>query len=110
MRCVGVVSTAPRVRLEIPSLPQGSSNSGRAVGQHARAQERYAQNRFSVTRQVRYSRDETQLALDLVRRLGILRTPTTLVLDAQGREVTDANVREVLPTVEKPSGERPPKG
>ena len=28
--------------------------------------------------------------LDLVRRLGILRTPTTLVLDAQGREVTRA--------------------
>lgn len=27
--------------------------------------ERYAQNRFSVTRQHRYSRDETQLALDL---------------------------------------------
>jgi len=26
---------------------------------------RYAQNRFSVTRQLRYSRDETQLALDL---------------------------------------------
>ena len=29
------------------------------------AHERYAQNRFSVTRQLRYSRDETQLALDL---------------------------------------------
>ena len=28
--------------------------------------------------------------LDLVRRLGILRTPTTLVLDATGREVTRA--------------------
>jgi thiol-disulfide isomerase/thioredoxin len=28
--------------------------------------------------------------LDLVRRLGILRTPTTLVLDAAGREVTRA--------------------
>lgn len=28
--------------------------------------------------------------LDLVRRLGVLRTPTTLVLDAQGREVTRA--------------------
>ncbi|HFD87863.1 MAG TPA: type I restriction endonuclease subunit R [Gammaproteobacteria bacterium] len=27
--------------------------------------ERYAQNRFTVTRQLRYSRDETQLALDL---------------------------------------------
>ncbi len=29
------------------------------------AKERYAANRFSVTRQLRYSRDETQLALDL---------------------------------------------
>ncbi len=30
-----------------------------------RAVERFASNRFSVTRQLRYSRDETQLALDL---------------------------------------------
>ncbi|MDW7732876.1 MAG: type I restriction endonuclease subunit R [Methanolobus sp.] len=30
-----------------------------------RAEELYARNRFSVTRQLRYSRDETQLALDL---------------------------------------------
>jgi type I restriction enzyme R subunit len=32
---------------------------------NAAAAERYSQNRFSVTRQLRYSRDETQLALDL---------------------------------------------
>ena len=32
---------------------------------NAKAEERYAQNRFSVTRQLRYSRDETQLSLDL---------------------------------------------
>ena len=32
---------------------------------NVRAQERYAANRFSVSRQLRYSRDETQLALDL---------------------------------------------
>jgi type I restriction enzyme R subunit len=32
---------------------------------NATAAERFAQNRFSVTRQLRYSRDETQLALDL---------------------------------------------
>jgi type I restriction enzyme R subunit len=32
---------------------------------NAKAEERYAQNRFSVTRQLRYSRDEMQLALDL---------------------------------------------
>ncbi|MBI9051845.1 MAG: type I restriction endonuclease subunit R [Anaerolineaceae bacterium] len=29
------------------------------------AQERFTQNRFSITRQLRYSRDETQLSLDL---------------------------------------------
>jgi type I restriction enzyme R subunit len=33
---------------------------------NTRAEERYAQNRFGVTRQLRYSRDETQLALGLV--------------------------------------------
>jgi type I restriction enzyme R subunit len=32
---------------------------------NAAAEERYARNRFSVTRQLRYSRDETQRALDL---------------------------------------------
>ncbi len=32
---------------------------------NVKAQELYAANRFSVTRQLRYSRDETQLALDL---------------------------------------------
>ncbi len=32
---------------------------------NVRAVERFAANRFSVTRQLRYSRDETQLALDL---------------------------------------------
>ncbi|MCA9463519.1 MAG: type I restriction endonuclease subunit R [Nitrospira sp.] len=32
---------------------------------NVKARERYAANRFSVTRQLRYSRDETQLALDL---------------------------------------------
>ena len=32
---------------------------------NARAAERYAANRFSVTRQLRYSRNQTQLALDL---------------------------------------------
>jgi type I site-specific restriction-modification system R (restriction) subunit len=38
----------------------GTSSPG-----NVKAQERYAANRFSVTRQLRYSRDETQLALDL---------------------------------------------
>ena len=33
---------------------------------NAKAVERFAANRFSITRQLRYSRDETRLALDLV--------------------------------------------
>lgn len=33
---------------------------------------------------------DAEQQLDLVRRLGILRTPTTLVLDASGREITRA--------------------
>jgi hypothetical protein len=36
-----------------------------AVARATQGAERYAANRFSVTRQLRYSRDETQLALDL---------------------------------------------
>src|SRR5947209_6754459 len=38
---------------------------GTASAGNVKAEERSAQNRFSVTRQLRYSRDETQLALDL---------------------------------------------
>lgn len=37
--------------------------------------------------------------LDLVRRLGIMRTPTTLVLDARGREVTRAQGVPTKPQV-----------
>ena len=33
---------------------------------------------------------DAELALDLVRRLGIVKTPTTIVLDAAGREVVRA--------------------
>jgi type I restriction enzyme R subunit len=38
---------------------------GSASPGNTKAEERFALNRFSVTRQLRYSRDETQLALDL---------------------------------------------
>ena len=38
---------------------------GRPSEQNPTAREQYARNRFSVTRQLRYSRDNTQLALDL---------------------------------------------
>ena len=38
---------------------------GSATPGNAKAEERYAQNRFSVTRQLRYSRDDTAHSLDL---------------------------------------------
>lgn len=48
---------------------------------------------------------DAELHLDLVRRLRVHRTPTTLVLDGQGREVrratgrpTPAHVRQALPS------------
>jgi thiol-disulfide isomerase/thioredoxin len=39
---------------------------------------------------VRHIEVDAEQHLDVVRRLGILRTPTTLVLDANGREATRA--------------------
>jgi thiol-disulfide isomerase/thioredoxin len=48
---------------------------------------------------------DAEAHLDLVRTLGILRTPTTLVLDEQGREVTRAsgapNATQVLAALER---------
>lgn len=43
-----------------------------------------------VTPGVRHVEIDAEQHLDLVRRTGVLRTPTTLVLDATGREVTRA--------------------
>jgi thiol-disulfide isomerase/thioredoxin len=40
---------------------------------------------------VRHVEVDAESDLELVRRLGIMRTPTTLVLDARGREVTRAS-------------------
>jgi type I restriction enzyme, R subunit len=53
---------APRAQARPASLDlfYGTPSPG-----NAKAAERYAANRFSVTRQLRYSRDETQRALDL---------------------------------------------
>ena len=39
---------------------------------------------------VRHIEVDAEQHLDLVRRVGVLRTPTTLVLDAEGREVSRA--------------------
>ena len=54
---------------------------------------------------VAYVEVDAELHLDLVRRLGIVRTPTTIVVDALGREVrraagqpTPAQVLQALPS------------
>lgn len=48
--------------------------------------------------------------LDLVRRLGILKTPTTLVLDAAGREVRRASGQPTRKAVLAALGEAVPSG
>jgi thiol-disulfide isomerase/thioredoxin len=57
---------------------------------------------------VRHVEVDAEQHLDVVRRLGIVRTPTTLVLDADGREVTRATGAprrdEVLTTLAKVIG------
>ena len=57
---------------------------------------------------VRHVEVDAEKHLDVVRRLGITRTPTTLVLDAQGREVTRASGApkrdEVLATLTRVMG------
>jgi thiol-disulfide isomerase/thioredoxin len=57
---------------------------------------------------VRHIELDAEQHLDVVRRLGIVRTPTTLVLDADGREVTRAagapRRDEVLATLSKVIG------
>ncbi len=55
--CCATASSTARSSLD---LFYGTPSPGNAT-----AAERFAANRFSVTRQLRYSRDETQLALDL---------------------------------------------
>ncbi len=72
---------------------------------NAKAEERYAQNRFSLTRQLRYSRDETQLALDLCLFVNGLPMATfelknnltkQTVQDAVAQFVGDRDPRELL--------------
>ena len=57
---------------------------------------------------VRHIEVDAEQHLDVVRRLGILRTPTTLVLDARGREVSRASGApkrdEVLATLSRTIG------
>ena len=78
----------------------GTSSPG-----NLKAAERYAQNRFSVTRQLRYSRDETRLALDLALFITGLPIATfelknnltkQTVADAVNQYMRDRDPRELL--------------
>jgi type I restriction enzyme, R subunit len=61
---------------------------------NAKAEERYAQNRFSVTRQLRYSRDETQLALDLALFVNGLPVATFELKNNLTKQTVDDAVRQ----------------
>jgi len=78
---------------------------GTSTPGNSRAGELYAANRFSVTRQLRYSRDETQLALDLALFINGLPIATfelknsltkQTVADAVQQYVRDRDPREKL--------------
>jgi type I restriction enzyme R subunit len=59
-----------------------------------KAQERYQQNRFSVTRQLKYSRDETQLALDLCLFINGLPIATFELKNSLTKQTMDDAVRQ----------------
>jgi thiol-disulfide isomerase/thioredoxin len=82
-----VLEAMPDARLgEKATLLQFSS----AFCAPCRATRRTLSEVASVVPGVEHLEVDAEHHLDLVRRLGILRTPTTLVLDAAGREVTRA--------------------
>jgi type I restriction enzyme, R subunit len=58
------------------------------------AEERYKQNRFSVTRQLRYSRDETQLALDLALFINGLPVATFELKNSLTKQTVDDAVQQ----------------
>ena len=60
------------------------------------AAERYAQNRFSVTRQLRYSRDETKLALDLAIFVNGLPVATFELKNSLTKQTVDDAVQQYM--------------
>jgi type I restriction enzyme R subunit len=61
---------------------------------NTKAQERYNANRFSVTRQLRYSRDETRLALDLGLFINGLAVATFELKNSLTKQTVDDAVRQ----------------
>lgn len=60
------------------------------------ATERYEQNRFSITRQLRYSRDETQLALDLALFINGLPVATFELKNSLTKQTVDDAVQQYM--------------
>ncbi|MBI4880995.1 MAG: type I restriction endonuclease subunit R [Planctomycetes bacterium] len=67
----------------------GTPSSG-----NPKAEERHAANRFSVTRQLRYSRDETQLALDLALFINGLPVATFELKNSLTKQTVDDAVQQ----------------
>jgi type I restriction enzyme R subunit len=63
---------------------------------NVRAGELYAQDRFSVTRQLRYSRDESQLALDLCLFINGLPVATFELKNSLTKQTVDDAVRQYM--------------
>ena len=83
-----VLAALPRAELgERATLLQFSS----AFCAPCRAARRTLGEVATVVPGVRHVEVDAESDLELVRRLGIMRTPTTVVLDAEGREVTRAS-------------------
>ena len=61
---------------------------------NTKAEERYAENRFSITRQLRYSQDETQLALDLGLFINGLPIATFELKNSLTKQTVDDAVRQ----------------
>jgi type I restriction enzyme R subunit len=61
---------------------------------NVKAAERYAENRFSVTRQLRYSRDETQRALDLALFINGLPVATFELKNSLTKQTVDDAVQQ----------------
>jgi thiol-disulfide isomerase/thioredoxin len=83
-----VLQSVPEARLgERATLLQFSS----AFCAPCRATRRTLSDVAAIVPGVVHLEVDAEQHLELVRRLGVLRTPTTLVLDANGREVTRAS-------------------
>jgi thiol-disulfide isomerase/thioredoxin len=110
-RVRGVVDAAATDRAEPTSVLDGTPYDGQ-LGERAtllqfssafcapcRATRRVLEDVAGMVPGVAHLEVDAEHHLELVRRLGVLRTPTTLVLDARGREVSRAAGAPTKPAV-----------